>query len=227
MKVVASWSGGKDACLAMHRARSDGHDIVCLLNFISREFGRCCFHGIEAELMKRQAECLGIEMVQHAVSPDMDRYEQEFKAAVTSLRESRGVEGMVFGDIYLDEHREWVERVCSDLAIKPVEPLWHREPAELVDEFVGLGYRAVVTSARHDMFDESFVGSAVDSDMKRYLVSRRICPCGENGEFHTFVYDGPVFGKRIDITESGKISRDGFWKHWYLDIRKYEIVEKG
>ncbi len=227
MRVIASWSGGKDSCLALYEAVQAGHEVACLLNFLSKGSGRCCFHGIPAELARLQARCLSIDIVQREVSPDMTAYEEEFKDAVAGLKKDRKIEGMVFGDIYLDEHRQWVERVCTDLAIRPLEPLWHKPPAEVFDEFTGLGFKAVVTSARYDLFDGSFVGRDVDSDLKRHLEEKGVCVCGENGEYHTFVGDGPIFRDRIEITKAETVVRDGFWKHWFLDIQSYRIESKG
>jgi len=221
--AIASWSGGKDGCLACFRALRQGHRIEFLLNFISRESGRCCFHGVEAEVLRLQAELMGIPLAQHQVTADMQEYEKEFKAAVSALKR-KGPGAMVFGDIYLDEHREWVERVCRDLDITPVLPLWNDSPAGILEEFISLGFRAVVVSCQADKFGGDFVGRYVDRDLLRDLESANICPCGENGEFHTLVVAGPLFRGRIEILESEAVLKEGFWKYWFLDIKKYRGV---
>ena len=223
--VISSWSGGKDSCLASYKAIQEGFKVRYLLNFVSKEFKRCCFHGIEARLLKLQAELTGIPLVQKEVTADMQEYEKEFKAAVNELK-AVGVKGMVFGDIYLDEHRDWVERVCKDLEIKPLEPLWDDSPARLLEEFIDLGFKAVVVSCQADKFGKEFVGREVDKNLINELKERNICPCGENGEFHTFVVDGPLFKRRIQILESDAVLKEGFWKYWFLDIKKYRIVAK-
>jgi len=220
LAVISSWSGGKDSCLASYRAIQQGYQVKYLLNFISKEFKRCCFHGIEAQLLKLQAELIGIPLIQKEVTADMQEYEKEFKAAVLELK-ARGVKGMVFGDIYLDEHKDWVDRVCRDLEITPIEPLWNDSPEKLVEEFIDLGFKAVVVSCQADKFGKDFVGREVDKNLINELKPRNICPCGENGEFHTLVVDGPLFKKRIQILESEPVLKEGFWKYWFLDIKKY------
>ena len=221
LAVICSWSGGKDSCLACYKAIQQGYQVKYLLNFISKEFKRGCFHGIEAKLLKLQAELIGIPLVQKEVMADMQKYEEEFKAVVSELK-SRGIKGMVFGDIYLDEHKVWVERVCADLGITSIEPLWNESPSNLIEEFVDLGFRAIVVSAQADKFDKDFVGRQVNRELLAELKSRNICPCGENGEFHTLVVDGPIFKKSIKILESEPVLKQGFWKHWFLDIKRYK-----
>jgi len=155
----------------------------------------------------------------------MARYEEEFKAAVSALK-PQGIQAMVFGDVYLDEHRTWVERVCGDLGIVPVEPLWNVPAVQVVEEFIGLGFEAVIVSGKADLFGEDFVGRSLDREMLEELKRRDICPCGENGEFHSLVVDGPLFKRRIEILESEPILKEGFWTHWFLDIKRYRTVDK-
>lgn len=117
-KAISSWSGGKDSCLACYKAMQQGYDVKLLLNFISRESKRGCFHGLEGRLLKFQADLIGIPLVQKEVSPDMQKYEEEFKAAVNELR-GNDIENMVFGDIYLLEHESWIERAAATWTLKP------------------------------------------------------------------------------------------------------------
>ncbi len=133
---------------------------------------------------------------------------------------------MVFGDIYLDEHRSWVNRVCKELGIEPIEPLWNVPAEEVVREFIDAGFKAIVVSGKADLFGQEFMGRVVDYDLVNELKSRKICPCGENGEFHTLVIDGPIFKKRIEITRSQPVLKEGFWKHWFLDIQDWSIQKK-
>jgi uncharacterized protein (TIGR00290 family) len=218
--AISSWSGGKDSCLACYKAIKQGYEIKYLLNFISKESKRCCFHGIEGALLKLQSELIGIPLIQKEVSPDMQKYEDEFKEAVRALK-AKGVEAMIFGDIYLRDQINWVERVCGDLKIKPVEPLWNNLPANVLEEFIDLGFKAIVVSSKADKFGRDFVGREVNKNLLKELESKNICPCGENGEFHTLVVDGPFFKREIRILESKPILKKGFWKHWFLDIKKY------
>lgn len=216
--VASSWSGGKDSCLACYKAIKQGYNVKYLLNFISKEFRRCCFHGIEAELIQLQAELTGIPLIQKEVTADMQEYEKEFKAAVSELKD---IKAIVFGDIYLEEHLNWVKRVCRDLDISAIEPLWNSSPMDLIEEFIDLGFKAIVVSCQADKFGKDFVGKYIDKDLLAELKAKNICPCGENGEFHTLVVDGPIFKRRIEILESEPILKEGFWKHWFLDIKKY------
>jgi uncharacterized protein (TIGR00290 family) len=164
---------------------------------------------------------VGIPLIQKEVSADMEKYEMEFKAAASEIK-SKGIEGMVFGDVYLEEHRDWVERVCKDLEILPIEPLWNCPPLKVVEEFIDLGFKAIVVSCKADIFGKDFIGRYLDKDLIQELKMRNICSCGENGEFHTFVIDGPIFKRRIEILESEPVLKEGFWRHWFLDIRRYK-----
>ncbi|HAM38420.1 MAG: hypothetical protein A2474_08690 [Elusimicrobia bacterium RIFOXYC2_FULL_34_12] len=225
MKIISSWSGGKDSCLACYKAMQQNNEVSCLLNFISRETKRGCFHGIDSKLMMAQSNAIGIPIFQNEVSADMSEYEKEFKSAVLSLKKE-DIEGMVFGDIYLLDHANWVDRVCNEIGIKPIEPLWNNNPEDIANGFVDLGFKAIIVSAKADLFDEGFVGREFDKDVVKFLIDRKICPCGENGEFHTFVYDGPIFKKRIKITKTEKIYKSGFWTHWFLDLKEYYLEDK-
>jgi uncharacterized protein (TIGR00290 family) len=218
-RTISSWSGGKDSCLACYKALKQGYDVKYLLNFISMESKRGCFHGIEQDLIKLQAQNIGIPLVQKETTADMKEYEKEFKEAVSGIKDA---EAMVFGDIYLLDHKSWVERVCGDLNIEMVEPLWNMPADSIIDEFVDLGFKAVIVSCQADKLDKSFIGRIVDKALITELKKRNVCPCGENGEFHTFVFDGPIFKKKIQILESEPILKEGFWKHWFLDIKKYK-----
>jgi len=227
MRLIASWSGGKDSCLAYYEALMAEHKITSLLHFVSAEYKRSCFHGIEIELMKAQANLLGPPILIKETPASMEGYEEEFKKAVSLLKERYDIEGMVFGDVYLDEHKEWVERVCSELGIKPVQPLWGKASEEVVSRFIEYGFKATVVSCKADIMGKEFIGREVDKKLLQDLLNRNICPCGENGEFHTFVTEGPTLNGRIVITESKAVLKESFWKHWFLDIRKWEVQSYG
>ena len=220
VKAISSWSGGKDSCMACYRAVQQGYDVKLLLNFISRESKRGCFHGLEGKLLKFQAELIGIPLVQKEVSPDMSKYEEEFKAAVTELR-GKDINNMIFGDIYLLEHESWVDRVCNELKIKALEPLWDNTPEKIVDEFVDLGFKAVIVSCKADIMGKEYLGRLIDKELAKELKAKGICPCGENGEFHTLVIDGPIFKRPINILKAEPVIKESFWRHWFLDIQQY------
>jgi len=215
MNYISSWSGGKDSCLACYKAILEGCNVSHLVNFISREYKRVSFHGTEAELVRLQTEAIGIALLQKETTKD--GYEQEFKEAVRSLSRN-GIRGMVFGDIYLEEHKAWVERVCGELEIEAVEPLWGRNSEEVLSDFIDAGFEAVIVSAQSKFIGEEWIGRQVDKDFIEYLKDKNIDVCGENGEYHTLVINGPIFDKRIEIIESRTINRDGYW---FLDTCKY------
>jgi len=216
--AIASWSGGKDCCLACYKAQQAGYRITRLINFVSRESRRSCFHGLDPDLIRLQARRIGIPLRQMQMPSDNKEYENEFKSAVSRFH---GVPTMIFGDIYLDEHKQWVERVCGEIRMQAVEPLWNSTPAALMEEFISLGFRALVVSCRADKFGQDFVGRFINRELLRELTARSICPSGEHGEYHTLVVDGPLFSKGIEILESEPVLREGFWKSWVLDIKHY------
>ena len=226
IKVVVSWSGGKDSCLAGYKAVVQGYNVSHLVNFISREFRRVSFHGTRARLISRQAQAVGIPLVQYTIPPDMSLYEKRFKQAVLALKRQR-VEGMVFGDIYLQEHRDWVERVCGELGIIPILPLWGMAPEHVLNQFINAGFEAIVISANASIFGEEWLGRRIDhsflTDLKMLSQGREIDVCGEHGEYHTLVMDSPLFRQRMQVAHGDKVQRDGYW---FLDIPRCRLNPK-
>lgn len=219
MKVFSSWSGGKESCLACYKALSEGYDVSYLLNFISEDGTRSRAHGISSDLLVLQAEAIGIPIIQ--VKSTWGSYEAKFKDAAAGLKKE-GVEGGIFGDIDLPEHKEWVDRVCSEAEVASIEPLWSIEPIEILKAFVNTGFKAIVIKVKADLFGEDWLGKEVNMQFINDL-PKDIHPCGEHGEYHTFVLDGPLFQRRIEITEAEKKLKDG---SWLLDISGYRLGEK-
>jgi uncharacterized protein (TIGR00290 family) len=218
MSYISSWSGGKESCFACYLALEQGYKISHLVNFISKEFKRVSFHGTEARLIKLQSQSVGIPLVQKETT--WNGYEAEFKATVKGLL-PKGIKGMVFGDIFVQEHKDWVERVCGELGIEAIEPLWNKNSEDVFNGFVAAGFDAIVVSARDELVDKEWVGRRLDQDFKNYLKARNIDVCGENGEYHTLVVNGPLFKRGIEITQTKVINRD---KHWLLDTPGYRLV---
>jgi len=198
-------------------AMKSGHEISCLVNFISQEYKRVSFHGTEAALIKLQAESIGLPLFQEETTPDA--YEKEFKGVVKGLIPG-GIEGMIFGDIYLDEHKAWVERVCGDLGIKAIEPLWNKKTEDIFLELIDSGFEALVVSAKKDLFTKDWIGKRLDRKFLKYLKENNIDICGENGEYHTLVVDGPIFKEKIKI-DHGKVVERG--SHLFLDTVEYSL----
>jgi len=207
MKAFCCWSGGKDCALALHRARSSGIDIICLLNMINNDGRDSRSHGLPSDLLKVQAAAIGSVIIQKSITEH--GYEREFKKAILSLKE-RKVEAGVFGDIYLQEHRDWIERVCKETGIEPVFPLWGIDTGELIRGFVENNFKALIVSVKTEFMGQEWLGREIDSQFINEIKQlSNIDPCGESGEFHTFVYDGPVFNSRVKFRVSKKTFEQG------------------
>jgi len=218
MKVAVSWSGGKESCLACHKAISDGYEVSHLLNMISEDGSRSRSHGLDSALIAAQSQAIDISVVQKRTT--WDTYEREFKTAICELKQS-GVSGAVFGDIYVQEHKDWVNQICKELDVKPIMPLWGRDPKDIFTEFIDAGFKAIVVRARADLLGEDWLGREIDrSFMDELLKLGKVDLCGELGEYHTFVTDGPLFKRRIRILETDEVLKDGYWS---LDISKWVI----
>ncbi|MEJ2325045.1 MAG: diphthine--ammonia ligase [Nitrospirota bacterium] len=215
---ISSWSGGKDSALACARAMERGYDVAAIANFISDDYRRVRFHGTEAGLIAEQADLAGLRLFQRETSAT--GYEEDFKGAMRE-RVAEGYRGMVFGDIYLEEHRRWVERVCAEVGLEALEPLWGEPTLDLLMEFIERGFTAVLVSGMKEHIGREWIGGKLDRDFIEYMKGRPGAdPCGERGEYHTFVTGGPIFGGRIEITEREVIERNGFW---LLDIKGYKV----
>lgn len=216
---ISPWSGGKDSCFACYKAFRAGFKVTYLINFISKEYQRVSFHGIKRGLIQTQAELAGIPLLQKETTPG--NYESEFKEAVRSLLPC-GIKGMVFGDIYLDEHRQWLDRVCGELGCEAVEPLWRRNTEDLMKEYINNCFRAVVVSAQSNLIEKEWIGKPVDRYFIEHLKKKpEIDLCGEKGEYHTLVVGCPMFKGSIEITEQEVIDRQGYL---FLDIKDYKVV---
>lgn len=191
--AFCSWSGGKDSCLALHHARAAGYDVRFLLSMLEEGGERNRSHAVPVALLERQSQALGCELV--TVSASWQSYEQEFIAAAASLRE-RGAGTAVFGDIDLLPHREWEERVCARAGVMPYLPIWEVDRRAAVEEFLGAGFKARVICVNEKWLDGSFCGREFDRQFLADLPAE-VDWCGENGEFHTFVYDGPLFREPV------------------------------
>jgi uncharacterized protein (TIGR00290 family) len=223
MKVVASWSGGKESCFACYKAIQEGFDVSYLLTMMANE-DRSNFHMLNSELLDAQSQAIGIPIVKWKTTPDT--YEQEFKKALRQMK-AEGVEGLVTGDIYeVPLHEEgWLDRVCKEVGIKPIKPLWGCNTKQVLSNFIDEDFEATVIIVKTDAMGEEWLGRKVNKEFLSDLLKvGTIDPCGERGEYHTYVTNGPLFKKRIRILETKKMARNGYG---YLDIKRYEITAKG
>ena len=221
-KAFVSWSGGKDCCLAAYQAKQQGIDIVYLLNMVTEDRQRSCSHGIAAQWILRQAEAIGIPFLQFPTTDD--NYQSIFTGALKELH-NKGITAGVFGDIDFAPHREWIEKVCSPSGITPVLPLWGQNQNKILSDFIELGFKAKVIATQADLIGEEWLGRLVDKKFMKDIedLKKDITPCGEAGEFHTLVVDGPIFKRRLEIRDAETVKRG---EHWFWDIKKLELVEK-
>lgn len=216
-EYAASWSGGKDSCFACWKAISQGIKVSHLLNFVNEDSTRARSHGLEPGLIALQAQAMRLPIVQQPVS--WETYAAGFKAALEGLK-LKGVTGLITGDIYLQEHRDWIEEQCAEVGITALLPLWQMNTTQLVTDFLDAGFKAIIVSLKADIMDKKFLGRQLDSVLVNELRRLDIDPCGEAGEFHTFVYDGPGFQQPITIKNSTPVLRDD---RWFLNITEYSL----
>ncbi|MFW6202364.1 MAG: diphthine--ammonia ligase [Gemmatimonadota bacterium] len=214
MTYALSWSGGKDATLALDRAVREGLDVPILFNIYEGSSGRVRFHGVRRELIRAQADALGLELIQAHTGSD-DDFDAVFGRVLDELRD-RGVRGVVFGNIHLADVRGWYEERTTARGFEHLEPLWGAEPVALAEEFIARGYHARVVSVNLELGSADWIGRELDRRLLRALSSAPgIDPGGEHGEYHTFVYDGPLFRRPVPFTGGESITLEG---HRFLDL---------
>ncbi|MEM2099256.1 MAG: diphthine--ammonia ligase [Candidatus Bathyarchaeia archaeon] len=220
MKVVVSWSGGKDSCFACYKAIKEGYDVAWLL-VMMESAGLSNFHLINSELLDAQAQAIGVPIIKQVTSPST--YGRDFENALLQLKQ-RGVEGLVTGDVYDVALHEasWLDRVCGEVGLQPVKPLWHRNTMEIVDEFINAGFKATVVRVKREVLGLEWLGRELNAQFIRELPVG-VDPCGENGEFHTFVTDGPIFKSSIEIVEAEKTKLNGYG---HLEIKRFKVKQK-
>jgi uncharacterized protein (TIGR00290 family) len=229
-KVLFCWSGGKDSALCLYKLlRSGSYEVAALVTTISMAYKRVVMHGVSEELLEAQARSIGLplEKVYMEESPDNSEYERKMEALLIKYRE-KGVRKVVFGDLFLEDLRAYREKNLSRLGMSGLYPLWissedkRAATAALLEEFMDLGFRTVTCCVDDAFFSEDMAGRYIDRDFIR-LLPETADPCGENGEFHTFTVDGPIFRyplnvrmgqkvyKPLKISGSENTSTKGFW----------------
>jgi diphthine-ammonia ligase len=223
MKIVALWSGGKDSCFACYKAIQEGHDVSPLLIMMS-DPGKSNFHLIRSDMLDAQSQAVGIPMVKWVAA--RDTYEQDFKSALLQMK-AKGIAGVVTGDVYDVALHEagWLDRICKEVGLTPLKPLWHRDTKQILSEFISEGFKATVVRVKTDVMGMEWLGREINKEFFDDLLKLgTVDPCGENGEFHTFVTDGPLFKTHIEILESEKVKLNGNAR---LVIKRFEAKPKG
>ena len=214
MKAFVSWSGGKESAFSYFKAMKEQNiKVTCLLNMISEDGKRSRSHGIIPDLLKQQAKSIGVRIVQKKTS--WETYENVFKKSISALKKEE-IQAGIFGDIDLQEHRDWVEKVCNKTGIKSILPLWKLKRKKLIEEFIQAGFKAIVVVTDASFLNEKWLGRDIDNEFVEELkVLGNIDICGEKGEYHTFVYDGPIFKEPVRFIHGKKILKN---KHWFLNL---------
>lgn len=210
--IALCFSGGKDSSLALHALRQDPkYELVALVTTFTEGYRRVSMHGVRYELLLAQSEAIGLPIKEVWIPPKADNgtYESRMAEALLHLRDASGIRHVAFGDIFLEDLKEYRERQLAALDLKGVFPLWKRNTRELAKEFLDLGFRGVTVCIDPSRLDRSFLGREMDEAFFADLPDG--CdPCGENGEYHSFVCQGPGFAREIGFALGEIVKRDSF-----------------
>ncbi len=232
-KAIFNWSSGKDSALALYKILQENEfEILAIVTSINEKFHRVSMHGIREELVEKQAESIGIPLVKIYLpdSPSMEEYNSIMQKKMEEFR-SQGVTHSIFGDIFLEDLRKYREEKLAEVGMKAVFPLWKIPTGKLMQEFLDLGFQTIVTTVNETYLHKNFVGKIIDEKFIRDL-PKNVDICGENGEFHTFAFDGPLFNFPIRFylgeiirktypnpanpnSEGNEFEQFGFW---YVDL---------
>ena len=206
--AVFNWSGGKDSSLTLyHCLQNKSYAIRYLLTSVNEKFQRISMHGVRRELLDKQAESLNIPLIPLLVpeSVSMNEYDRLMKEKLQKFKQE-GIDYSIFGDIFLEDLKKYREERLAQVHIEGVFPIWKRPSTELVREFLDLGFKAVTVCVNEKHLDKSFVGREMDEQFFKDL-PHNVDPCGEYGEYHSFVYDGPIFAKPIRFKRGPIVQR--------------------
>jgi len=218
--VALAWSGGKDSSLALAALRADpAVELISLLTTVTGDYERISIHGVRRTILEAQVSALGLPLIESSIpaAASNDLYEDAFAAALETLRRERpDVSHLAFGDLFLADVRAYRERLLARLGWTPVFPLWGRDTALLARQFVDQGYRAILTCVDTTQLAPEFSGREFDATLLAEL-PKTVDPCGERGEFHTCVYDGPIFQRPLRLERGERVRRDERFE--YCDLR--------
>ena len=208
-RTVLLWSGGKDSALTLYELRlTDAYDISALVTTVTREYDRISVHGVRRELLEMQARSLGLAVHTATIPAACDN--ASYEAAMLEVlgeRKTTGATVVAAGDIFLQDVRAYRERLIASAGLRATFPIWGRSSSELASQLISLGFKAVLTCVDTQVLDASFSGRDFDAELVADLPPN-IDPCGENGEFHTFVYDGPIFATPVSFDIGDVVIRD-------------------
>src|SRR5439155_10213782 len=227
--VVMSWSGGKDSAIALHELlQTNDYELVSLMTTVSEEYRRISHHGVRETLLEEQARAIGIPL-EKVYLPSGESggctnevYEEVMSRVMNSYK-ARGVDTVGFGDLFLEELRAWREANLSKVGMRGIFPIWKRDTTKVAHDLIRFGYKAYVSCVEGKV-GSGFVGRLYDEEFLGALPPG-VDPCGENGEFHSFVFDGPIFKRPVSVRVGEIVTRDG---RYYADLlpKESEAVEK-
>ncbi len=210
-KIILFWSGGKDSTMMLHEIlESNQFEIVSLVTTLTDAYDRISMHGVRRELLEQQAQSLGLPLSKMFIThkANNEEYEQKWHEILSVFGE-QGVKKVGFGDIFLEDLKHYRDKFIQERGFEGVYPLWKKETRSLVGEFIRLGYKARVTCVDTKKLDSSFSGRLMDDSFVQDLPSE-VDPCGENGEFHSFVSAGPIFKNDVECFPGEQVQRDHF-----------------
>lgn len=230
-KAIFNWSSGKDSALALYKIlKEEKFEVTSLLTSINKEFQRISMHGVHVSLLEKQAESLGFPLIKMELpkEPTMEEYRELMNKMMNDLK-SQGITHSIFGDIFLEDLKKYREDQLRSIGMEGVFPLWKINTTDLIREFLNLGFKTIVVCVNETYLDKSFAGRIIDEDFIKDL-PENVDPCGENGEFHTFTFDGPLFKNPVEF-EIGEIvkknypkpksdenSEDDEYVFWFYDL---------
>ncbi|SIT27069.1 diphthine--ammonia ligase [Chryseobacterium gambrini] len=230
-KAIFNWSSGKDSALALYKIlKEEKFEVTSLLTSINKEFQRISMHGVHVSLLEKQAESLGFPLIKMELpkEPTMEEYRELMSKTMNDLK-SQGITHSIFGDIFLEDLKKYREDQLRSIGMEGVFPLWKINTTDLIREFLDLGFKTIVTCVNETYLDKSFAGRIIDEDFIKDL-PENVDVCGENGEFHTFTFNGPIFKNPVEF-EIGEIvkktypkpksdenSEDDEYVFWFCDL---------
>lgn len=209
ISAYMNWSGGKDSSLCLYKVLKDGQLDVCyLLTSINKTYDRIAMHGVRSSLLVQQANSIGIplQLLELPEQPDMEQYEKAMLEKVNELK-SKQIENSIFGDIFLEDLRKYREEKLQAVGIKSTFPLWKTPTKDLMKEFIDVGFKAIIVCINGSLLDKSFCGRIIDQSFIDDLPPN-VDVCGENGEYHSFVFDGPIFKTPVSFTKGEIVYRE-------------------
>jgi len=214
MNLICSWSGGKDSCYALMLSITEGHKLTVLLNMMNENKRISRSHGLTPSILNQQATALGVPMLK--IPASWEEYETKYMEALNNLKTIYKAEAVVFGDIDLEPHREWEEKVCDAVNLKAMLPLWQQHRKKLVFDMIDSGIKTIIVSCNTHLGEE-FLGKEITKELAEEIEALGVDACGENGEYHTLVIDCPLFLEPIKLPSYTKTTHKNYcfivWEH--------------